>query len=167
MILALLLFAVIGLAVISGGSKIGGTGGVVLDLVRSNAARYDIDGRFLFALWLTEQGPQVLYPDGTRGPGFGVLNVGADTIEAQASWAAGTISKTLARFRQELGVDPGSPYSEDFIRYFSWGVLPDGSQAELYPGYAKVGAANDPRGLNRNHYPNLVRFYDSSETAIV
>lgn len=92
------------------------------------------------------------------GPGreLGVLSVSAPTIEDQYTVAARTIRNTMNRYTANTGQNPysvGGRLSHDFLRYFSSG-------GPGYPGYAPIGASNDPAGLNHNHYPNLVAWYD-------
>ena len=107
-----------------------------------------VDFRFLVALRETENG----------GPGreFGVLVVHAPTWDDQANAAAVTIRHTIGRFWINTGADPWDDptarYSDYFVRYFSRG-------GPGYDGYAPLGADNDPKGLNANHYKNLTMFY--------
>jgi hypothetical protein len=99
-----------------------------------------IDPAFLQALRRAENG----------GPGreFGVLSVPAPTYQEQARVAAESIRRNVERFAERGGqaVDPTGRYTPDFIAFFS-------------SRYAPVGAANDPRGLNRHHARNLLRLY--------
>jgi len=120
------------------------------------AKRHGIDPRFLFALQQTEQGPRL--EDGTQG--FGVLAAGArDTFENNGDWAARTIRRCVSRYVMYVGFvyddwwDEGRErYAARFIRYFSQG-------GEGYPGYAQIGAENDPTNLNAHHFKNLTHFY--------
>ncbi len=119
------------------------------------AAEEQVDPRFLASLRRTEMG----------GPGreYGVLSIPAPTYEDQARIAARTIYNTLDRYRRNVGLDPVGLYGRytlDFIRYFSQG-------GPGYPGYAPIGALNDPTGLNRNHLPNLLAWYGRVDTVTV
>lgn len=117
-----------------------------------------VDGRFLAALQQTENGPEL--SDGTRG--FGVLDPSARLdFRTNGSWAARTVRHTISRFaincepEERVGSwwdEDDARYSDLFIHYFSRG-------GEGYGGYAPLGAANDPKDLNRNHLLNLISFY--------
>ena len=115
------------------------------------ALKHGIDYRLLIALRETENG----------GPGreFGVLDEGAQTWDQQAEIAARTIRHTMGRYWAAMQGkladwwdDQAGRYTADFLHYFSRG-------GQGYVGYAPMGAANDPQGLNQNHYGNLLRFY--------
>lgn len=113
------------------------------------AMRHGIDHRLLIALRATENG----------GPGreFGVLDHDAATWDQQADMAARTIRHTIGRFARNVSAfgwwdDQHGVYTEAFLQYLSRGGVG-------YDGYAPLRAANDPTGLNANHWPNLARFY--------
>lgn len=114
------------------------------------AMKHGIDHRLLIALRATENG----------GPGreFGVLDPACRTWDEQAEWAARTIRHTVSRFAVHVGErvewwdDHHGRYTEAFLLYFSRG-------GPGYDGYAPLKAANDPTGLNANHWPNLARYY--------
>lgn len=113
------------------------------------AERHAIDVRLLIALRQTE--------NGAPGREFGVLSVPAATWDEQAAVAARTIRHTVSRFARNVSSfgwwdDERGRYTEDFVLYFSRG-------GKGWEGYAPLRAANDPTGLNANHYPNLSRFY--------
>lgn len=110
-------------------------------VIQRTAERAGVDPAFLQALRRAENG----------GPGreFGVLSVPAPTYEDQARVAAETIRRNVERFEGVGGqaVDAATGrYTPEFIEFFS-------------RRYAPVGAANDPRGLNRHHARNLLRLY--------
>jgi hypothetical protein len=110
-------------------------------MIDEAAARAGVDPAFLHALRRVENG----------GPGreFGVLSVPAPTYGNQARVAAESIRRNVARFTERGGtaVDAVTGrYTPEFIAFFS-------------SRYAPVGAANDPRNLNRHHTRNLLRLY--------
>lgn len=128
-----------------------------IDVVLTAAAAWGVDPRLLGALRKTENG----------GPGreFGVLNSDATTIDQQAALAAETIRHTMGRYcltgpaEHPPLVDLATGrLTEAFLSYFSRG-------GPGYPGYAPLGAANDPGGLNQHHLPNLLAWYGRSELA--
>jgi len=116
--------------------------------ILETAERFGIDARFLAALREAENG----------GPGreFGVLSVSAPTYEEQATIAARTIANTMNRYRANFAdedpVGPDGRLTDAFIRYFSSG-------GPGYPGYAPLGAGNDPTNLNQYHVLNLTGAY--------
>ena len=118
-----------------------------VDIVRI-AQQQGIDWRLLRALRRTENGGE--------GRQFGVLAVPAPTWTEQATVAARTIRHTLGRYWEFVKRDPWDEalagYSHDFLRYFSTG-------GPGWPGYAPLGAENDPRDLNANHLTNLLAYY--------
>lgn len=85
-----------------------------------------------------------------------MLIPGEDTWDKQAADAARTIRHVIGRCWINLGYDPweeaNARYGDLFVRYFSRG-------GPGYDGYAPLGAENDPQGLNKNHYLNLLSFY--------
>lgn len=115
------------------------------------AIRWGVDPRLLGALRKVENG----------GPGreFGVMLASATTFELQALAAAETIRHTMGRYcltgpakappLYDLGT---GRLTDEFLAYFSLG-------GPGYPGYAPLGAANDPHGLNQHHLPNLLTWY--------
>mgnify|MGYP005812597381 CR=1 FL=1 len=110
-------------------------------VIAREAERARLDPALLVALRRTENG----------GPGreFGVVSVAAEGLEAQARVAATTVRNSLAHFERQGGVaiDPTTTrYTDDFLRFLS-------------ARYAPIGAANDPRGLNRHHAANLIALY--------
>jgi hypothetical protein len=112
------------------------------------AASVGVDPRALAGIRHAEMG----------GPGreFGVLTVAAATYTEQARVAANTIRRTMSRFLLNSALpltdlDTGR-LTPDFLAYFSRG-------GPGYPGYAPFGAANDPKGLNKNHLGNLEAGY--------
>lgn len=133
--------------------------------VLTAAETWGVDPRLLGALRKVEHG----------GPGreFGVMDPKAKTLAQQAEYAAATIRHTMGRF---CGVGHDAPHptgalgnpllydlrtgrlTDDFLAYFSHGGLG-------YPGYAPLGAANDPHGLNQHHLPNLLAWYARAELA--
>lgn len=110
--------------------------------------QHGIDYRLLIALRETE--------NGRPGLEFGVEDPAADTFDKQADQAARTIRHTIGRFARNVTGDwwddTRGRYVYDFLHYFSRGGLG-------YPGYAPVGAANDPTNLNVNHFGNLMQYY--------
>lgn len=116
--------------------------------------KHGIDYRLLIALRETENG----------GPGreFGVLDMNASTWDQQAEIAARTIRHTIGRWAKSVGGDwwddEHGCYTESFLQYFSRG-------GPGYVGYAPLRAANDPTGLNANHFPNLAEFYAKAGAA--
>ncbi len=123
------------------------------EVVREIADLFEIDARFLAALRETE--------NGRAGREYGVLSVKAETYEEQAEIAARTIKNTLARYERDTGIPArgaGGRYTESFILYFSHG-------GPSYPGYAPLGAANDPTHLNAHHARNLSAAYQRIEYA--
>jgi hypothetical protein len=108
--------------------------------ITRTAHKYGVDPAFLVALRRTEAG----------GPGreFGIISVSAPTYDEQLDWAARSVAAAEKRFEAtgQSARDPGGRYTPEFIRSFS-------------NRYAKVGAPNDPKGLNRNHAPNLIALY--------
>lgn len=119
-------------------------------IISQVAAEFGIDADFLAALRRAENG----------GPGreFGVLSVPAPTYMDQVTIAARTIRNTVTRYEEAFGIPAteGGRYTEDFIRKFSGGWR---APLPSYPGYAPLGAGNDPTGLNANHARNLLAFY--------
>ena len=110
-------------------------------IIERTAEHAGIDPDFLHALRRAENG----------GPGreFGVLSVPAPTYQDQARVAAESIRRSAARFTDRGGqvIDAATGrYTPEFVAFFS-------------NRYAPVGAANDPRGLNRHHARNLLRLY--------
>lgn len=75
-------------------------------------------------------------------------------FENQAGAAAFQIKKEEQDYLKDTGQQPlqGGKYTPEFLKYFSSG-------GKSYPGYAPVGVENDPKGLNQNHYPNLLANY--------
>lgn len=124
-----------------------------LSLLRQAASRHGIDAGILRALAQVENGPTV---QGLEGPtkGLGVVSVPAPTFGEQADVAGRTTSNTLTKYRRALGKEPmdQGKYTEDFLRYFSRG-------GPGYPGYAPLGARNDPTNLNENHLRRLLEHY--------
>src|SRR5262252_4021435 len=105
------------------------------------------DRRLLDAIRAVEQG----------GPGreMGVLSVPAPDFLTQVQQSAQTVKNVEQRFANATGKSPtddSGRYSPDFLRYFSQG-------GPGYPGYAAIGAPNDPRGLNAAHLKNLTAAY--------
>lgn len=125
------------------------------ETIATLALKHGVDRRFLAALQQAENGPRL--EDGTQG--FGVLAAGArTTFEKNGDWAARTIRRTISRFVRNHEVadwwdEAKARYSAGFIHYFSRG-------GAGYPGYAPLGADNDPTDLNAHHVANLTRFYD-------
>ena len=116
--------------------------------IAAMALKHGIDWRLLKALRQTENG----------GPGreFGVLDGNAKDWTQQADEAARTIRHTVGRSWKWLNADAwddvGGMYTISFLSYFSRGGIG-------YAGYAPLGAANDPSGLNANHLHNLTSYY--------
>lgn len=126
------------------------------------AEQLDVDPRLLAAINRAENGPAL--DDGTRG--FGILDFArfpeARTYAGQARVSAQTIHNTMDRYRAYSGVDPvgaDGRLTATFLEYFSRG-------GPGYPGYAPLGADNDPTGLNQYHLGNLTAFYGSIDTAV-
>lgn len=124
-----------------------------LFLLRQAAGQHNIDAGLLKALAVTENGPNVQGPEGPT-KGLGVVSVPAPTFDAQADVAGRTTSNTLTKYRRALGKEPINQgrYTDDFLRYFSRG-------GPGYPGYAPLGAGNDPTNLNENHLRRLLESY--------
>lgn len=117
------------------------------------AMLHGIDHRLLIALRETE--------NGREDRAFGVLGFGAaaDTWDEQADIAARTIRHTIGRYARahpefDWWDDAAGRYHEAFLLYFSRG-------GSGYDGYAPLRTANDPTGLNANHFPNLAHFYSA------
>lgn len=92
---------------------------------------------------------------GRRGREYGVLRVPAPTYADQKEAAAQTVLNTMGRYKQYAqhpNPQLGGVYSPEFLQYLSQG-------GPGYPGYAPVGAKNDPTGLNRYHAHNLAKPY--------
>ena len=123
------------------------------------ASEYSIDARLLAAIHLAENGP--ILDDGTRG--FGVLAPpeAKRDFRTNAQWAAGTIQKTLGRYRSNIGnpLLADGHVSGDFLSYLAYG-------GKGYSGFAPLGTANDPTHLNINELGNVTRYYWSSDTAV-
>jgi len=105
------------------------------------------DARLLGALRTTEQG----------GPGreMGVLSVPAPDFRAQVEISSQKIKDVEHRFATATGkrpTDESGRYTPDFLQYFSQG-------GPGYSGWAPLGAANDPKGLNAFHLKNLTAAY--------
>lgn len=90
------------------------------------------------------------------GPGreFGILSVKAPTYADQLEIAGNTIRNQERRIRQSMA---------NFPTRDTYGFFTDGYFKSLSQRYAPLGAENDPKGLNKNHYRNLV-FYHSKIT---
>lgn len=120
----------------------------VATLMDTESQRRGIDRRFLSALLAAEGG----------GPGkeFGVLSVPTKSAADRTRVAANTIANNAERFEVAGGsaIGPDGKYTPEFIKFFS-------------DIYAPIGAENDPTGLNKNHYPNLMAKYGQTETAQV
>lgn len=117
------------------------------EILKAEAEKHGIDPFFLGTIRLVE--------NGAEGRELGILNVGADTFEQQASVAAKTVRNRLVEFagnplemRTVLGHPPYRRlvYSEPFIMWF-------GRQ------YARPGAGNDPTNLNIHWVPNCLKIY--------
>lgn len=55
---------------------------------------------------------------------------------------------------------PDGRYSEEFLRYHSWGGQTFGIENPSYRGYAPLNASDtDPKRLNDNHYVNTSKYY--------
>lgn len=117
------------------------------DILREEAAKHGVDFFFLGAVRLVENGGE--------GREMGVLNVGADTFEQQASVAAKTVRNRLVEYvgnplemRTVLGASPYRRivYSQPFILWF-------GRQ------WAPPRAANDPTNLNAHWGTNCCKIY--------
>lgn len=80
--------------------------------------------------------------NGRPGREFGILHPKAvDTnLDTQAGWAAATVIKNYTRFIDQGG-DP-----QDCVGYLRF----------LANRYCPVGADNDPEGLNKHWYPNML-----------
>lgn len=119
--------------------------------IKAVAIQHGIDWRILKALRQTE--------NGSSGREFGVLAVPAVTWTEQAEVAARTIRHTIGRYWQHIKVDPWDDqtgaHTGDFVRYFSVG-------GPGWPGYAPLGAGNDPGHLNEHHAVNLLRLYGAA-----
>lgn len=127
---------------------------VEISLLRQAAKQHGIDAGMLRALAMVEQGPRVEGPEGPT-KGLGVVSVPAPTLEAQADVASRTTANTLGRYRRAFGKEPieAREYTPDFLKYFSRG-------GPGYPGYAPLGATNDPTNLNQSHLHRLLQHYE-------
>jgi hypothetical protein len=115
------------------------------------AAGTGVDPRLLSAIRMQENG----------GPGkqYGILGLGAATLSQQLQYAANTIRNTLKRYSNDTGQDPtdgNGRYTPDFLSYLANG-------GPSYPGWAPVGASNDPNNFNQNWLPNVSDFYYSTD----
>ena len=123
------------------------------------ASEYSIDARLLAAIHLAENGP--ILGDGTRGCGVIAPPEAKRDFRTNAQWAAGTIQKTLGRYRINIG-EPllaDGRVSGGFLSYLAYG-------GKGYTGFAPLGAANDPTNLNINELGNVTRYYWSSDSAV-
>lgn len=97
----------------------------------------------LVALRKTESGPP--------GNEWGVMSIpSADTFEEELDIAARSIRNHVERCRVR-GVRVHDPVT---------GLFSDAFLEDFSAKWAPLGAANDPRDLNRNHARNLVRLYE-------
>lgn len=91
----------------------------------------------------------------TKHPDYG--------LDAQIDRAAYQFMLTEQRYMKEFGRKPvggNGKYTDDFIKYFSWGGKAFGHEETLYHGYAPINAKDtDPKKLNDNHYTNLKKYY--------
>lgn len=124
-----------------------------ISLLRQVGTQKGVDPGFLRALAVTENGPTVQSPEGPT-KGLGVVSVPAPTFRDQADVAGNTTSNTLTRYRRAYGKEPvdQDKYTAEFMKYFSRG-------GPGYPGYAPLGAQNDPNNLNENHLRRLLEHY--------
>jgi len=115
------------------------------------SAHAGVDARFIAAIRLAENG----------GPGhqYGVLNIGANTLDAQLQGAVNTIKHFLSAYVIDSGVEPvggDGRYTPDFIDYVANGGPSHG-------GWAPIGASNDPNHLNENWLSNVMTNYYSTD----
>jgi hypothetical protein len=116
-----------------------------VSLITTTAVAYGVDPYFLATLRLIE--------NGRAGREWGVLSRTAPTYADQARIAALTLRNRLADYprnpftRQETASGRVRLcYDADFIRDFG-------------ARWAPLGAANDPRGLNKHFVPNALSTY--------
>jgi len=83
--------------------------------------------------------------------------------ENQIKGAARQVKLTEERFEQDMGrppTDNDGQYTDDFMKYFSWGGKSLGVTKPKYNGYAPLRAHDtDPNGKNANHFTNLQKYY--------
>lgn len=119
--------------------------------ILSESASGGVDPRFIAAIRMAENG----------GPGkqYGILGIGAATLESQLHSAVVTIQHFLSAYSTDTGYSPtgyDGRYTEDFIYYVANGGPSHG-------GWAPIGASNDPNHLNENWLSNVLNNYYSTE----
>jgi len=115
------------------------------------SAQSGVDPRLIAAIRMSENG----------GPGkqYGVLGIGANTLDAQLHGAVNTIKHFLSAYTNDTGILPigdDGRYTPDFIYYVANG-------GPSHSGWAPIGASNDPNHLNENWISNVLNNYYSTE----
>ncbi len=165
-------------------AKVGMPLGTFLDLQKAGKDAGIADPDILVALAHAENGPKGF--ELGYGVGKGVRSIGQQEpnyvdapgsqdqyaylnphygVQKQMSGAAFQLKKTEERFFNDMKAAPTDSeghYTDDFMKYFSWGGKALGHPAPSYNGYAPLRAHDtDPNSKNANHYGNLQGKYRS------